>query len=666
MCTVIITQNNQQEPISSELINLDISNTLQKAKNLANNQEQAISPQEAPKKGHRRDYGRSQSDTEGQGSVKYFHTNELSNSEADDTIVPSKRAETTTRSLSGHLKSQPVGVHQCTAAQRVPDPFRSVGKLHELIPYCKKIPGSSQHLQGTQWMASIDGKEEYDAFNGRMEEKQPSTTKASAKKSPSGQQQKFQHEKAAKSSKQGQREGTSPKALQPGLQDSKDSAGCHGKCISDGQNHDGITAERGINFKIPEMISDIFDPIPELYEAINDVKNHLSDKNETICNNIRTNNLSLCQVNETLIIKQAPNIIKIDNKKVFDDISNSFTELKTYTIALKRYFDASQEEVSKLSMKLNSVTADNTRQTELWQELIHKEDMYEIEVIKLRQAFQHEYRNSQRCSNSKMNDIEKILKPLPRMSTSLNQNEGTRTPNPQVVDPYNPQLKNAFSTSFHNLEPSMVQALLKEVQKLKEWPHFSGDGEYDHMEFIRGIDIIKEDFELPDRLVTARFNTLFTRSAHRWYINVRLTHGDQSWTWWKTQIINKWANDTWRFKVEKAFESAKFNADKDKALPWVCQQKYRLTALYPDMSEFMIHRKILRQCGGDLEHAVKSRTTEQSSAGDIINILEEVTTRTKIGSSRVNLKTRFTTTWKDSVDKNLTENCNNKYKSADT
>ncbi|MBW0547302.1 hypothetical protein O181_087017, partial [Austropuccinia psidii MF-1] len=48
--TVIVTQNNQPEPISSELINLDISNTLQKAKNLGNNQEQAKTPQEAPKK----------------------------------------------------------------------------------------------------------------------------------------------------------------------------------------------------------------------------------------------------------------------------------------------------------------------------------------------------------------------------------------------------------------------------------------------------------------------------------------------------------------------------------------------------------------------------------------------------------------------------------------
>ncbi|MBW0564665.1 hypothetical protein O181_104380 [Austropuccinia psidii MF-1] len=189
------------------------------------------------------------------------------------------------------------------------------------------------------------------------------------------------------------------------------------------------------------------------------------------------------------------------------------------------------------------------------------------------------------------------------MSTPLNQNEGTRIPYPQVLDSDNSQLKNGFSTSFHSLEPSMGQALLKEVPKLKEWPHLG---------------------------------------AHRWYSKLRQAHGHQSWTWWKTQIINKWANDAWRFNVEKAFESAKFNADKDKDLPWLCLHKDRLTALYPDMSEFMIHRKILRQCG------------------------EEVTTRTKIGSSRVNLKARFNTPWKDSVDKNPKENSNNvKYKPAD-
>ncbi|MBW0566825.1 hypothetical protein O181_106540 [Austropuccinia psidii MF-1] len=211
-------------------------------------------PSSSSQKGHRHDYGRSQSDTKGQG------------------------ADITTRSLTGHLLSQPEGLQHCTAAQRVPDPCRSVERLHELIPDCKKIPGSSQHLQVTQWMASVDGKEEYDAFNSRMDENQSTTTKASAKTSPIAQKQEFQHEIAATSSKQGQREGTSPKALQPGMKDSNDSAGCHGKCISDGQNHDGITEEGGSQIKIPEIISDIFDSIPELYEAINDVKKHLSDK----------------------------------------------------------------------------------------------------------------------------------------------------------------------------------------------------------------------------------------------------------------------------------------------------------------------------------------------------------------------------------------------------
>ncbi|MBW0506562.1 hypothetical protein O181_046277 [Austropuccinia psidii MF-1] len=80
----------------------------------------------------------------------------------------------------------------------------------------------------------------------------------------------------------------------------------------------------------------------------------------------------------------------------------------------------------------------------------------------------------------------------------------------------------------------------------------------------------------------------------------------------------------------------------------------------------MIHRKSLRQCGGDLDNSFKSRTTEQSSAESIINILRKVNTRTRIGSSRVNIKTRFNTPWKDSLDKNTKENSNNlKYKSED-
>ncbi|MBW0550792.1 hypothetical protein O181_090507 [Austropuccinia psidii MF-1] len=73
----------------------------------------------------------------------------------------------------------------------------------------------------------------------------------------------------------------------------------------------------------------------------------------------RYSKFNIDDINETRI-KQAISLIKTDNKKVLDDISNSFTQVKTYTIVLKKCFDASQEEVSKLTMNLNQATADST------------------------------------------------------------------------------------------------------------------------------------------------------------------------------------------------------------------------------------------------------------------------------------------------------------------
>ncbi|MBW0515297.1 hypothetical protein O181_055012 [Austropuccinia psidii MF-1] len=127
-------------------------------------------------------------------------------------------------------------------------------------------------------------------------------------------------------------------------------------------------------------------------------------------------------------MKKATNIISSDNNKVIDDIANAFTEGKTYTIAFEKCFDTSQEEVSKLTMKLNQFIFDNTRQTELGQELTHKEDIDKIELIHSMQGFQHEFIDSQKFSTSKMNEIEQLLHTLPRISTPLNQNESGEVP----------------------------------------------------------------------------------------------------------------------------------------------------------------------------------------------------------------------------------------------
>ncbi|MBW0487110.1 hypothetical protein O181_026825 [Austropuccinia psidii MF-1] len=45
----------------------------------------------------------------------------------------------------------------------------------------------------------------------------------------------------------------------------------------------------------------------------------------------------------------------------------------------------------------------------------------------------------------------------------------------------------------------------------------------------------------------------------------------------------------------------------------------------------MVHMKILKKCGGELEHAVRSRCIEPCSTEKYINELEDIVTGTKIG-----------------------------------
>ncbi|MBW0550917.1 hypothetical protein O181_090632 [Austropuccinia psidii MF-1] len=72
----------------------------------------SYNPLSSSQKGHRHDCGRSQSVTEGQGSVHDSQSNKLVHSEADNTVLPSNRADTSTRSLSGYIQSQPEGLQQ--------------------------------------------------------------------------------------------------------------------------------------------------------------------------------------------------------------------------------------------------------------------------------------------------------------------------------------------------------------------------------------------------------------------------------------------------------------------------------------------------------------------------------------------------------------------------
>ncbi|MBW0492954.1 hypothetical protein O181_032669 [Austropuccinia psidii MF-1] len=99
----------------------------------------------------------------------------------------------------------------------------------------------------------------------------------------------------------------------------------------------------------------------------------------------------------------------------------------------------------------------------------------------------------------------------------------------------------------------------EEISRLEGWPNFSGEGEYNHMEFMKTIDMFKEDFNIPDGYIDARLHSLFTKSEKKWYYKMRQDHGKHSWPWWREQIASKWENDSWKFKMENSFEDAIFN-----------------------------------------------------------------------------------------------------------
>ncbi|MBW0554572.1 hypothetical protein O181_094287 [Austropuccinia psidii MF-1] len=97
------------------------------------------------------------------------------------------------------------------------------------------------------------------------------------------------------------------------------------------------------------------------------------------------------------------------------------------------------------------------------------------------------------------------------------------------------EITNTFITDFIHQENNQV--LMKEAPQSKEWPIFTGEGEYDHMSFIKTIYMVKEGYAIPDRLITSRLQSLFDKSAKRFYYGIRKTKGKNAWSWWKQEVI---------------------------------------------------------------------------------------------------------------------------------
>ncbi|MBW0537066.1 hypothetical protein O181_076781 [Austropuccinia psidii MF-1] len=163
--------------------------------------------------------------------------------------------------------------------------------------------------------------------------------------------------------------------------------------------------------------------------------------------------------------------------------------------------------IDNLAVELNKLSISVERfeeKTSSHQKLLlgHVEESDEA-IMNLKDDIQSEIR----LITVKMDKINEANLNIPNLSTPFSH---IRTPVKPKKETTNP-----FITGLSHQDNNKV--LMKEAPQLNEWPTFTREGEYDNMSFMKTIDMLQEDYSIPDELITARLHSLFEKSTKIWY-----------------------------------------------------------------------------------------------------------------------------------------------------
>ncbi|MBW0508016.1 hypothetical protein O181_047731 [Austropuccinia psidii MF-1] len=109
--------------------------------------------------------------------------------------------------------------------------------------------------------------------------------------------------------------------------------------------------------------------------------------------------------------------------------------------------------------------------------LDHVEKGYEAR-INLKDGIRSQIRHI----TEKMDKINEALLNLPKLSTPFSHIRSPVKPEEEISNPFITELSHQDNN----------QVLTKEAPQLKEWPTFTGEGEYDHMSFIKNLTCYKK------------------------------------------------------------------------------------------------------------------------------------------------------------------------------
>ncbi|MBW0531281.1 hypothetical protein O181_070996 [Austropuccinia psidii MF-1] len=263
-----------------------------------------------------------------------------------------------------------------------------------------------------------------------------------------------------------------------------------------------------------------------------------------------------------------------------------YQDFSTQTIDEIQFVKSSIDvELGKFDSKLNKITSNiselkrNDKEYTEWYKLTNlRFDSITNTCDRIESKCQVQKDEIQDLSNLKINDQLRILKDYVleiinntnQFATHLAESDSERQElNNEIIanvekidknyEPHRPRNSTPLTEQNIFVKGSFTPFLgenpicAKDIPKLEEWPTFSGEGEYNHIELIRTIDILQEDFHIPDKIIVGNLYSLFTRTLKKWYYKMRLDHGKHDWPCWKCEIITKWADNSWRLKLENAF-----------------------------------------------------------------------------------------------------------------
>ncbi|KAI9619808.1 hypothetical protein KEM48_008420, partial [Puccinia striiformis f. sp. tritici PST-130] len=221
-------------------------------------------------------------------------------------------------------------------------------------------------------------------------------------------------------------------------------------------------------------------------------------------------------------------------------------------------------------------------------------------------------RNMEQNSNDKFNDLQLV--------ETENKNSPSRD-----LPPHQTQNVKEDDDRGPRLTEKEVGKLLP---PLSEWVSFSGEGEYDYIEFIQYCDLILETYWAKEDIVVVRLPRLFRGVAKVWWKTKSAAMGKASWQTWKDLMKAQFNTSTWRSKMKEAFRKEKLDPSVHVISTWCVAQHRRLECISPGLSLKEINEEILERCPGTLANSVNCRLPDLNvDLTVLINTMEDIVTK---------------------------------------